>query len=218
MLIVWKRATYIPHNFSFCIPRKKGRHESWVGNHQMLLLISLNLTMSKTLGACGLPMRPTLSWCPPNSRKVVVSQQLWMLPAAPHWHAHLPMVPGAMPSTLTLPRHTGMLSHSWKTGLPAYFSHRVLLSLQQLWNETKQWEMSESSPHSSWVVKAVPFLSTICCHCWRAASQSLLTSSAMTHHVVCWSNVLFLSFSQAPLLVYNPSFAPCSNSSLHKLI
>ncbi|KAK7146141.1 hypothetical protein R3I93_013776 [Phoxinus phoxinus] len=86
------------------------------------------------------------------------------------------MVPGAMPSTLTLPRHTGMLSHSWKqeeTGLPAYFSHRVLLSLQQLWNETKQWEMSESSPHSSWV---------------------------------------------SPLLVYNPSFAPCSNSSLHKLI
>ncbi len=77
-----------------------------------------------------------------------------------HWHAHLPMVPGAMPSTLTLPRHAGMLSHSWKqeeTGLPAYFSHRVLLSFQQLWNETKQWETSESSPHSSWVVKAGAF-------------------------------------------------------------
>lgn len=162
---MWKRAAYTPHNFSFCIPRKKERHKCWVENHQMLLLISLNLSMSKTLGACGLPMRvPTLSWCPPNSRKVVVGQQLWLLPAAPHWHAHLPMVPGAMPSTLTLPRHTGMLSHSWKqeeTGLPAYFSHRVLLSLQQLWNETKQWEMSESSPHSSWVLKAVPFLSTM---------------------------------------------------------
>lgn len=169
-----------------------------VGNDQMLLLISLNLSMSKTLGACGLPMRvPTLSWCPPNSRKVAVGQQLWLLPAAPHWHAHLPMVPGAMPSTLTLPRHAGILSHSWKqeeTGLPAYFSHRVLLSLQQLWNETKQWEMSESSPHSSWVVKAVAFLSTVCCHGWQAAFQSLLASSAMTHHVACWSNNVSFSF------------------------
>lgn len=194
----------------------------WFENDQMLLLILLNLSMSKTLGACSLPMRaPTLRRCPPNSRKVVVGQQLWLLPAAPHWHAHLPMVPGAMPSTLTLPRHTGMLSHSWKqeeTGLPAYFSHRVLLSLQQLWNETKQWEMSESSPHSSWVVKAVPFLSTVRCRVWRAASQSLLASSAMTHHVACWSNVLFFPFSQSPRLVYNPSFAPCSNISLHKLI
>lgn len=169
-----------------------------VGNDQMLLLILLNLSMSKTLRACGLPMRvPMLSWCPPHSRKVAVGQQLWLLPAAPHWHAHLPMVPGAMPSTLTLPRHTGMLSHSWKqeeTGLPAYFSHRVLLSLQQLWNETKQWETSKSSPHSSWVVKAVAFLSTVCCHGWRAAFQSLLTSSAMTYLVAYWSNDISFSF------------------------
>lgn len=104
--ILWKRMTCIPHNFSFCIPQKKERHMCWFENDQMLLLILLNSSMSKTLGACGLPMRvPTLRWCPPNSRKVVVGQQLLLLPAAPHWHAHLPMVPGAMPSTLTLPRH-----------------------------------------------------------------------------------------------------------------
>ncbi len=194
------------------------------GNDQMLLLISLNLSMSKTLGACGLPMRvPTLSWCPPNSRKVAVGQQLWLLPAAPHWHAHLPMVPGAMPSTLTLPRHAGMLSHSWKqeeTGLPAYFSHRVLLSFQQLWNETKQWETSESSPHSSWVVKAGAFFfSTVCCHGWRAAFQSLLASSAMTHHVACWSNdvsfSLLFSVTSADLQSLNRSMFQQLSAQTH---
>lgn len=178
---MWKRAIFIPRDFSFCIQCKKERHSVWEQPDATSDIAEL-VYVQNTRGLWPANESTHAELMPPKLTEGRSG------PAAPHWHAHLPMVPGAMPSTLTLPRHAGMLSHSWKqeeTGLPAYFSHRVLLSLQQLWNETKQWEMSESSPHSSWVVKAVLFLSTVCCHGWRAAFQSLLASSAMTHHVAC---------------------------------
>ncbi len=67
------------------------------------------------------------------------------------------------------------------------------------------------------------FFSTVCCHGWRAAFQSLLASSAMTHHVACWSNdvsfsLLFspflsnLRWSTIPQSLHVPT-ALCTNSS-----